>query len=476
MTTLTPDICIIGAGSAGLTVAAAACAFGVEVVLIEEAAMGGDCLNTGCVPSKALIAAAHHAENFRRAPLFGIDGGAPRADLAKVRDHVRGVIAGIAPHDSAERFEGLGATVIRASARFTGPDTVVAGEATIRARRFVIASGSRAAVPPVPGLGDVPYLTNETVFDLGVLPEHLLVIGGGPIGLELAQAFRRLGAAVTVVESGTPFKHEDADLAAIVRGALDAEGVGIVEQAKVLSVAPAEGGGIRLTLEAGGETRDLAGSHLLVATGRSARIDGLALEAAGVEASPAGIKVDSGLRTSNRRIYAIGDCVAGSFRFTHWAGYHAGLAVRAILFRLPIRENRTILPYCTYTDPEIGRVGLDEASARARFGAAVRVLDAPFSGNDRARAERRCDGLLRIVVGRRGRILGAACAGPGAGEILSLFAVAIAGGLTVQHLASTVFPYPTLSEIAKRAALTYYADAPANPWVRRIVRLLRRFG
>ncbi len=475
MRLLTPDICVIGAGSAGLTVAAAARAFGVEVVLVEEGRMGGDCLNTGCVPSKALIAAAAHARAVAEAPRFGVDAGPARVDFAKVRDHVRSVIAGIAPHDSVERFEGLGATVITARARFTDPDTVVAGDATIRARRFVVATGSRALVPTIPGLDTVSHLTNETVFDLDRLPGHLLVVGGGPIGLELAQAFRRLGSEVTVVEHGAILPKDDPELVAVVRARLAAEGVTLVEGARLTRLAPAAEGLTALAASEGAE-RSVAATHLLLATGRTANVEDLGLEAAGIFADRRGIRTDRGLRTDNRRVYAIGDVVAGSYRFTHWAGYHAGLAVRSILFRLPVKENPDILPWCTYTDPEIGRVGLTEEAARERHGGRVKVLAAPYSANDRARTGLRTDGMVKLVVGPRGRILGAAAAGPEAGELLGLLALAVSRRLTVKALADTVFPYPTLAEIARRAALAYYGDSLANPWIGRLLGLLRRLG
>jgi pyruvate/2-oxoglutarate dehydrogenase complex dihydrolipoamide dehydrogenase (E3) component len=482
-TTLTPDICVIGAGSGGLSVAAAAAAFGVPVVLIEKGEMGGDCLNYGCVPSKALIAASKHAHAVREARAFGIEAGEPVIDFQKVHDHVHGVIAAIAPHDSQERFEGLGVTVIRAPGRFTDAATVVAGDTTIKARRFVIATGSSAAIPPIPGLADVPFLTNESVFDLTRRPDHLIVIGGGPIGLELAQAHRRLGAKVTVLEAFGVFGKDDPDLAKVARAGVEADGVVLREGAKVTAVARApratgEGGdgeGIAVTIEVGGATETITGSHLLVAAGRKANVEGLGLEAAGITHERRGITVDAGLRTSNRKVYAIGD-VAGGLQFTHVAGYHAGLVIRSILFRLPVKENRDILPWVTYTDPELGQVGLTEKAARERFGDTIKVLTFPYAGNDRAQAERATKGLIKVVTDKRGKILGCGVVGKNAGDILNMWAYAIANGQSVRSFAGYVSPYPTLPEIGKRAAVAFYAPSAANPWVRRVIGWLRRLG
>src|SRR5690606_1372732 len=329
--TLAPDICVIGAGSAGLTVAAAAAAFGAETVLIEKGRMGGDCLNSGCVPSKALIAAARRAGHAVGSADFGITVPAGVAvDFARVMAHVRDVIAGIAPHDSVERFERLGVRVIRAAAAFSGPETVSAGGFSIRARRFVIATGARPAIPLIPGLDTVPFLTNETVFDLTTCPEHLLVMGGGPVGLEFAQAFRRLGARVTVIEAAAALGREDRELAEIALAGLRSDGIEILEQAKVTAVSGAPGA-ITLAASGPGGERVVAGSQLLVAVGRKATIDGLGLEAAGVASTARGITVNRGLRTSNPRVYAIGD-VAGGPQFTHVAGHQAGLVVRSALF------------------------------------------------------------------------------------------------------------------------------------------------
>lgn len=476
---LTPDICVIGAGSGGLTVAAAAAAFGVDVVLIEKHRMGGDCLNTGCVPSKALIAAAGHVTAIREARAFGIDAGEPRVDFARVNDHVRAVIKAIEPNDSVERFEGLGVTVLRAAARFAGPDKVVAGDAEIRARRFVVATGSSAAVPPIPGLEGLPYLTNESVFDLRELPKRLIVIGGGPIGMELAQAHGRLGSQVVVLEAFTALAKDDPDLTHIALERIRRDGVEIREKVGIVRVE-ARGSGLAVILAGAAGEEAIEGTHLLVAAGRRPNVSDLGLDAGEIAFDDRGITVDRGLRTTNRKVYAIGDVASiegkGGLQFTHVAGYHAGLAVRSILFRLPVRENRDIVPRVTYTDPAIGQVGLTEALARARHGDAIRVLTWPYRENDRAQAERETEGLVKVVTTARGRILGAGVVGRQAGELVNMWSLAVASGLNIRSMAGYISPYPTLAETGRRAAIGYFKPSLTSPVVRGIIRFLRRFG
>lgn len=472
--TLRPDICVIGGGSGGLSVAAGAAAFGVDVVLIERGRMGGDCLNYGCVPSKSLIAAARHAAAIRRAPRFGISAGAPAVDFGAVRAHVRGVVEALAPHDSVARFTALGVRVIEASARFVDPRTVEAGGIRVAARRFVIATGSSPRVLPVPGLADVPFLTNETVFDLETLPGHLLVIGGGPIGMELAQAFRRLGSGVTVVDDGRAMRREDPELAAVLLERVAGEGARILAETKVLAAARTPGG-VELALEgAGGARSRVSGTHLLLAAGRIPNVADLGLDAAGVAHDARGVRVGRTLRTGNRRIYAIGDA-AGGPQFTHLAGHHAGLVLRSILFRLPARQAPDLVPRVTYTDPELGQVGLTEGEARER-GLSFRVVSSPYGASDRARADAKTDGLLKLVVGRRGRLLGAGVVGEAAGELTNLFSLALSKSMTMRDLQGFLSPYPTYGEIGKRAATAYYAPYAQQGLVRGLVRLLARFG
>lgn len=460
------DLAVIGAGSGGLTVAAAAAQFGQRVVLFEKGEMGGDCLNTGCVPSKALLAAAKQAHAMRSGERFGIAPQEPAVDFAKVMAHVRGVIATIAPVDSQERFEGLGVRVVRAAAAFTGPQSLEAGGQVFNARRIVIATGSRAAVPPIPGLDTVPYFTNETIFENTVLPGHLLIIGGGPIGMEMAQAHRRLGAAVTVIEAFDPLAKDDPELTAIVLEKLKAEGIRILSRTAIKAVS---GGAGAIAIETGDGGR-IGGSHLLVAAGRKPNIEALNLEAAGIAYTPKGVTVDLGLMTSNRKVYAVGD-VAGGLQFTHVAGYHAGLVVRNALFGLPVKAS-AVIPWVTYTDPELAHAGLTEAQARAQHGARIKVLRWPFHDNDRAQAERRSEGLVKAITGPGGRILGVSIAGAQAGELIQPWVLAMAKGLKISAMVNVVAPYPTRGEASRRAAITYFSDFATNSLVRSVISLV----
>ncbi len=471
--TLEVDICVIGGGLAGLSVAAVASQLGVKVALIEQAKMGGDCLNYGCVPSKALIAAARAAHEPRRAKRFGIEASA-RVDYAAVAEHVRGVIGAIAPNDSVERFTGLGVRVIEAPARFIAPDRIEAGGIVVRARRFVIATGSSPAIPPIPGLDKVPYLTNETIFDLALGPEHLIVIGAGPIGCELAQAHRRLGARVTVLELFTMMPKDDPELVDFVRRQMIDDGVEMLEGVKVVRV-DGEGGRIGVVIEAAGKERRIAGSHILVAAGRRPNVEGLNLEAAGIAYSPQRIDVDARLRTSNRHVFAIGD-VTGGYQFTHVANHHAGIVIRNALFRLPARADRVPVPWVTFTEPELANVGLTEAQAMQAQGAEIRIARWPFDDNDRARTERESAGLVKIVATPRGRILGAGIVGARAGELIWPWVLAMQKRMKLSDLAAAIAPYPTLSEASKRAAASFYAARLFTPGIRTLVRFLARFG
>ncbi len=390
---LTPDICVIGAGTGGLVVAAGASQLGAKTVLIESHRMGGDCLNTGCVPSKALLAAAHAATDYRRAAAFGL-------------------------------------------------------------------------------AHDLPYLTNETIFDIDRLPAHLLVMGGGPIGCELAQAFRRLGAQVSVVEMLEIMPKDDPELVAVVRQSLLDDGIALFEQHKVVG-ASKSGANLALEIEKDGMRRRLEGSHLLVAAGRRPQVADLGLESAGIAHSDKGIQVDARLRTTNRRAYAVGDVVGGP-QFTHLAAYHAGIVIRNALFRLPARVDLSALPWVTFTNPELAHVGSSEAAARAQ--GPIRLLRWPLAENDRAQAEHLHRGFIKIVTNMRGRILGADIVGPSAGEMIHFWTLAVSQKLKIGAVAGMIAPYPTLAEIGKRAAGNYYLPKLFGERTKRLVRFLARFG
>jgi pyruvate/2-oxoglutarate dehydrogenase complex dihydrolipoamide dehydrogenase (E3) component len=464
------DLAIIGAGAAGLSVAAGAAQLGARVALIERNRMGGDCLNTGCVPSKALLAAAHAMRCIRRAARFGIVGTEAVADWDAVRAHVQDVIASIAPVDSEARFRALGATVLLGEARFIDPATISVDGRPLTARRFVIAAGSRAAVPSIDGLGGLPFWTNESLFDLTQQPDHLVILGGGPIGLEMADAFSGLGCHVTVVEAGRIAAREDPELTAGLRQALTAGGVTIRENAAIARIEP----GLVVVLADGVR---IAGSHLLVAAGRTPNLAALDLAAGNIQAGPAGIATDRGLRSlTNKRVFAVGDIAdpagVGPRAFTHVGSYHAGIVIRRLLFRLPARIDYAALPRVTYTDPELAQTGLTEAEAVAA-GLKPRILRWPLADNDRAVAERDTAGLVKLIVNRN-RVVGAGILAPHAGEMISQWSLAIAQRTRLSTLAGLIVPYPTRSEAAKRAAGSAFAASLFSPRTRRLVSLLSR--
>jgi pyruvate/2-oxoglutarate dehydrogenase complex dihydrolipoamide dehydrogenase (E3) component len=486
------DLAVIGAGPAGLSVTAVAAQLGVKVVLIERGRMGGDCLNTGCVPSKALLAASHAAQAIRGAGRLGLRVPEPAIDWDAVRAHVQGAIAAIAPADSEARFRALGATVLRGQARFVAPDALQVDGRRITARRIVVAAGSHAAVPPIPGLDRVPFLTNETLFDLPQQPEHLLILGGGPIGLEMADAFAGLGSRVTVVESATIASREDPELVAGLRAALTARGVALLEGVAVAAVeagatADLEGGvaaGAARSVAAGpalvlADGRRVAGSHLLVAVGRRPNLEGLELETGNVQVSPAGIVTDRGLRSvSNRLVFAAGDIAdpvgIGPRAFTHVGSYHAGIIIRRVLFRLPARLDYAALPRVIYTHPELAQVGMTEAEARS-CGQSVSVLRWPLTDNDRAVAEGDTTGLVKLIVAG-GRVVGAGILAPSAGEMIGTWTLAIGERTRLSRLAGMIVPYPTRAEAAKRAAGSLFAPKLFSARTKRVVRWLQQLG
>ena len=465
------DLCLIGGGSAGLSIAAGAAQMGSSVVLVERAKMGGDCLNSGCVPSKAFLSAGKKAKAQKSSARFGVADVVPTVDFSAVMDHVADVIAQIAPHDSVERFESLGVRVIRAEGVFENRHTLRAGSERITARRFVIATGSRPFIPPIEGLETVPFLTNETVFSLREQPQKLIVIGGGPIGCELGQGFANLGTEVSVIASRTLMPKDDPDLVNVIRQRFLDDGLTLYENTRVRAVEKRDEQ-IIATIETGQGIREIQGTHVLLATGRRPNLDGLNLEAAGVEWTENGIVVDRGLRTSNRKIYAAGD-VTGGYQFTHMAGYDAGIVIKSALFRLPARVHHNAVPWVTYSDPELAHVGLPQQAAKTQ---GYQILTWSFADNDRARAERRTEGRIKVIVDKRGRILGASIVGLNAGELILPWSLAISQGLKIGAMANLIVPYPTLSEVSKRVASHYYTPTLFSARVKKIVRFLARFG
>mgnify|MGYP001793285878 CR=1 FL=1 len=464
------DVLIIGAGSGGLSVAAGAVQMGADVVLLEGHKMGGDCLNYGCVPSKALIASGKAAYAQRHTAQYGVAPAPGDADYAAAKDHVADVISQIEPVDSQERFEGLGVKVIREYGQFISATEVQAGDTVITARRVVIATGSSPLVPPIPGLEKVPYETNETLFDLREKPEHLLIIGGGPSGMERAQAHVRLGSKVTVIEGAKALGKDDPELAEVVLGSLREEGVVIEEDAKASEIK-GKAGAIEVVTEDG---RTIKGTHLLMAVGRKTNTDKLNLEAAGIETTKTGIKVDDSLRTTNRRVYAIGDA-AGGLQFTHVAGYHAGVIIRSMLFALPSKAKVTHIPWVTYTEPELAQVGMTEAQARKEHGIYLEVVRFDYAHNDRAIAERKTKGFIKVMV-YKGRPVGASIVGYQAGELINLWALALANRMKMSQIAAMVAPYPTIGEVNKRAAGAYFSPRLFDsPMVKKVVGLVQRF-
>ena len=464
------DVLIIGAGSGGLSIAAGASQMGANVVLLEGHKMGGDCLNFGCVPSKALIAAGKQAHAMRTGEKYGVSPVMPEVNYSAAKDHVHNVIETIAPVDSQERFEGFGVKVIREFGRFISPTEVQAGDTVITARRIVIATGSGPFVPPIPGIENVTYYTNENIFDLREKPEHLIVIGGGPIGMEMAQAHIRLGSKVTVIEGAKAMGKDDPEAAAVVLERLRAEGIEIVEEAQAEEVSQ-DGDVISVKTPKG----TFSGSHVLMAVGRKVNIDKLDLDKGNV-AHDRAVKVGPDLRSvTNKKVYAVGDA-AGGLQFTHVAGYHAGVVIRSMLFGLPSKQRTDHIPWVTYTDPELAQVGLTEADAIQKFGNhAVSVVRFDYDENDRAISEGKTVGFIKVMV-VKGRPVGATIVGSQAGELIGVWALAIANKLKMSAIANMVAPYPTLGEINKRAAGAYFSPKLFdNPTVKRVVGFVQKY-
>ena len=468
----THDVIVIGGGAAGLTAAGGCALFGLQVALIEGRKMGGECLNDGCVPSKALITAAKRAAEARESERYGVTLAAPKVDWRGVKQHIRDAIAAIEPHDSEERFEEMGCEVIRDWAKVTGRQTVEVGGRTLRAPRIVIATGSKPAIPPIDGIADVPYLTNENVFEMEALPDHLVIVGGGVIGMEMAQAFRRLGSAVTVVEPGELMGRDDPESVALVREVMEGEGVRFVKG--LAGKVEGREGAIRLHV---GE-HAIDGSHLLIATGRKARCEGFGLEDIGVKMGRNGIETDERRRTSVKGIYAIGDCRDGP-RLTHVSGYEGSNVALEITLGLPAKVDYKALPWCTYTEPEVAQIGLTESEARAKYGEQLRVVTESFHDNERALTEGDDKGQVKVMLKGK-KVVGASLVGKNAGELLLPFTQAITGKSSTFALGSAIIAYPTRSEITKATAFAAWEPTVFGPmpkaWAGFLASLRRRLS
>lgn len=472
--TLRPDFCVIGAGSGGLSFAAASAQMGASVVLVERKKMGGDCLNYGCVPSKALLAAAKIGHKIQLSSKFGWKVTQAEVNFPKVHEHVHAVINAIAPHDSVERFEKLGVQVLLEEGRFLDEATLETDNYFIQAKRFIIATGSTPFIPPIEGLSDVPFYTNESIFDLQGLPQHLVVIGGGPIGIEMAQAFHRLGSQVTVLEAFSALPKDDPEISAVLKKRLISQGIMIHEGVKISSICLQNERIQILYQDAQNEEKKIYLSHLLVATGRRPQIQSLNLEAAKIKASAKGIEVNKYLQTSNSRVYAIGDCTGG-YQFTHAASYHAGLAIRNSIFRLRVKVQTQAIPWVTYTDPELAHVGFLEFQLKDQ-NIPYKTLQMTFDENDRAQAERQTEGIIKVLVSPKGYVLGATILSIQAGELIYPWVMLIQNKLKISTIVNSIAPYPTLNDINKRIAGSFYTEKIFSPFMKKIVKFLMRWA
>ncbi|MGC0372337.1 MAG: hypothetical protein DGJ47_001049 [Rickettsiaceae bacterium] len=472
--TLTPDFCIIGAGSGGLSFAAGAVQMGASVVLLEGRAMGGDCLNYGCVPSKSLIHAAKTAHQYQKSSQFSKES-LPKfnTNFKKVHKHIQQVIANIAPNDSVERFEKLGVQVILESGAFKDDKLVVTDNYQIKAKCFIIATGSHAFIPPIKGIDDVPYLTNETLFDLKELPKHLVIIGGGPIGIEMAQSFNRLGSKVTVLEGGIALPKDEPEFTSRLKSVLVSEGVSLQEGVQVQQLSKSTKSVEVSFLDSSKKQQVVQASHLLIATGRRPNIKNLNLKATNITFSEYGIQVNKYMQTSVSNIYAIGDC-SGGYQFTHAAGYHASIAIKNSIFRLYTKIVPQAIPWVTYTDPELAHVGSLE-SKLIEGNIKYKSLKMDFTDNDRAQSEDRTNGMIKVLVSPSGKVLGVTILGPSAGELVYPWVMLIQNNLQIGAIANSIAPYPTLNDINKRVAGSFYTDKIFSPLMQKIVRFILKW-
>jgi len=464
------DLAVIGGGTAGLVSAAVSAGIGAKTALVEEHRLGGECLWTGCVPSKAIIRSASVLHTLRHAAEYGIDVQGGRADFGRVMDRVHAIIRSIEPHDSPERFRSMGVDVIEGRACFVSPEEAEVGGRRVRAKRWILATGSRTAVPPIPGLEEAGYLTHESLWELRALPESLLVLGAGPIGLEMAQAFARLGSTVTVADMAERvLEREDPEIAAVLARRLEREGIRLLLGARATSVR-VEGGMKVVTV---GDT-ELRASDILVATGRRPNVEEMGLDAIGVEVTENGVSVDGSLRTSAHNVWAAGD-VVGPYRFTHVADYQARIAAPNALFPLRRKVDYRVVPWCTYTDPEVARVGLTEAEARAEWGEKASVYRYDHDSLDRALCDGEPDGLTKLVLDPKGRVAGAHVVGPRAGETIHEAVLAVRQRLKLSDLSGMIHVYPTYPESLKRAADAYLRAKYSGGLARKVADLAVRW-
>ena len=466
------DIAIIGGGSGGLSLASGSAQLGLKVALIEGHKMGGDCLNYGCVPSKALLAAAKSIHQARyKAAKFGAEIEFKSLDFSQIMNHVHSVIKSIEPHDSVERFESLGVRVFKEYGHFVDKNTLKVGDQTITARKIVIATGSSPFIPPIKGIETIDYLTNETIFDITAMPKNLMVIGGGPIGCELAQAFAMLGSKVTIIEAMSILPKDDKDCVAVVRDSLKDTGIELLEQSQVNEVIRKDDATIDVLITTSKEDKVMTGSHVLVATGRKPNIDKLSLEKADIAYNKQGIEVNNRLQTSQKHVYAIGD-VAGPYQFTHMASYQSGIVLRNIAFKIPAKVNYDAVPWVTYTTPELAHVGKSEADIKD--GSDLVITQWQFNQSDRAQTEDETSGLIKIITDKKGKIYGTTIVGAHAGELILPWTMAIREGKSLRAFTDTITPYPTLSEISKQVSGEFYKPKLFSGKVRTLVSWLQK--
>ena len=468
------EICIIGAGSGGLSTASIAAQLGIKVALIEANKMGGDCLNYGCIPSKTLLAIAKHYYQAQNSKQYGFVAHVEPIVIKNVMQKVKEVINAIAPHDSIERFTGLGVDVFHGTASFIDANTVSVNNTIIQAKRFVIATGSSPVVPSIPGLDTVNFLTNETIFDLRDTPTSLAIIGGGPIGCEMASAFAMLGIKVTLLSHNKILPKDEADLVDILRVSMQQQGCSIIENTEIFSIEKLLDQQIKINFGTSDQQNFVVASHLLIATGRTPNVTSLNLAKAGIDYTKKGITVDNRLRTANKKIFAIGD-VAGSFLFTHIASYHAGIVIKNIVFKIPSRINYSAVPWVTYTNPELSHVGMSYKDAIGKYKNNVKITQFDYSESDRAQTERSVSGKIKLITLAKGQVLGVSIIGVNAGELIFPWIDLVKNKTSIRDMTKNIIPYPTLSELNKFVANEFYKPVLFSAITKRIVKFLKLF-